>query len=209
MDIKCNYTGKPCPYPMDFDCSGCDIYKNAAVKFDNQPDYHFSEQVELIPKLKKYIFASRGKADRAIDILRDLINESGYATLADWNDLCDISTTIEDHKYRWTKPNIRTNVFPTNDGYSVEFIDLPEYYDDNIDSENNDPVNHPAHYTAGGIECIDAIAAALTSQNDPMAAWLTGQCLKYLWRWPLKNGLEDLKKTRFYLDRLIKYEEEK
>ncbi len=73
----------------------------------------------------------------------------------------------------------------------------------------NDPVNHPSHYTAGGIECIDAIAAALTSQSDPMSAWLTGQCLKYLWRWPLKNGLEDLKKTRFYLDRLIKHEEEK
>ena len=122
MEIKCNYTEKPCPYPMGDDCSSCDIYKNAAVKLDNQPDYPFSEQVE--------------------------------------------------------KPK-------------------------------NDPVNHPAHYTAGGVECIDAIAAALTSQNDPMAAWLTGQCLKYLWRWPLKNGLEDLKKTRFYLDRLIKYVEEK
>ena len=78
-----------------------------------------------------------------------------------------------------------------------------------LDNSKNDPVNHPSHYTAGGIECIDAIAAALTSQDDPMSAWLTGQCLKYLWRWPLKNGLEDLKKTRFYLDRLIKYEEEK
>lgn len=36
-----------------------------------------------------------------------------------------------------------------------------------------------------------------------MHAWLTGQVLKYMWRWPLKNGLEDLKKARFYLDRLI------
>ena len=67
----------------------------------------------------------------------------------------------------------------------------------------HDPVNHPAHYTAGGIECIDAIAAALTCQKDPMQAWLTGQVLKYLWRWPLKNGLEDLKKAQFYLSRLI------
>lgn len=67
----------------------------------------------------------------------------------------------------------------------------------------HDNVNHPAHYTAGGIECIDAIAAALTCQTDPMHAWLTGQALKYMWRWPLKNGLEDLKKARFYLDRLI------
>lgn len=67
----------------------------------------------------------------------------------------------------------------------------------------HDNVNHPAHYTAGGIECIDAIAAALTCQTDPMHAWLTGQVLKYMWRWPLKNGLEDLKKARFYLDRMI------
>lgn len=67
----------------------------------------------------------------------------------------------------------------------------------------HDNVNHPAHYTAGGIECIDAIAAALTCQKDPMQAWLTGQVLKYIWRWPLKNGKEDLRKARFYLDRLI------
>lgn len=73
----------------------------------------------------------------------------------------------------------------------------------------NDPVNHPNHYCSGGIECIDAIEAALTCQTDPMQAWLTGQVLKYLWRWPLKNGVEDLKKADFYLDRLIaKMEEE-
>ena len=47
------------------------------------------------------------------------------------------------------------------------------------------------------------IAAALTCQKDPMQAWLTGQVLKYMWRWPLKNGKEDLQKARFYLDRLI------
>lgn len=74
---------------------------------------------------------------------------------------------------------------------------------DNERAVVHDNVNHPAHYTAGGIECIDAIAAALTCQTDPMHAWLTGQVLKYMWRWPLKNGLEDLKKARFYLDRLI------
>ena len=67
----------------------------------------------------------------------------------------------------------------------------------------HDNVSHPAHYTAGGVECIDAIAAALTCQKDPMQAWLTGQVLKYMWRWPLKNGKEDLRKAGFYLDRLI------
>lgn len=73
-------------------------------------------------------------------------------------------------------------------------------------SRKNDPVNHPSHYTQGGIECIDAIHAAVSrlSGND---AWLTGSCIKYLWRWRLKNGLEDLKKAKFYLDRLIEQEE--
>lgn len=72
-----------------------------------------------------------------------------------------------------------------------------------------DMVNRPPHYTAGGIECIDAIEAALSSHKDAMSAWLTGQVLKYLWRWPLKNGVEDLKKARFYLERLIEREDGK
>ena len=76
-------------------------------------------------------------------------------------------------------------------------------------AQPHDPVNHPAHYTAGGIECIDAIEAALTCQDDPTSAWLTGQVLKYLWRWPAKNGAEDLRKAEFYLHRLIEREEGK
>lgn len=81
--------------------------------------------------------------------------------------------------------------------------EVPEALRSSREQAEHDNVNHPAHYTAGGIECIDAIAAALTCQTDPMHAWLTGQVFKYCWRWPLKNGLEDLKKARFYLDRLI------
>lgn len=64
------------------------------------------------------------------------------------------------------------------------------------------PVSHPAHYTAGGIECIAAIEAALACQKDPVSAFLTGQVIKYLWRWPLKGGVEDIKKALWYLSRL-------
>lgn len=68
----------------------------------------------------------------------------------------------------------------------------------------NDPVNHPAHYTSSGIECIDAISAALSSYKNPMHAWLAGQVIKYIWRAPLKkNYEEDLRKAKFYLDRLV------
>ena len=66
----------------------------------------------------------------------------------------------------------------------------------------HDPVNHPDHYTRGGIECIDAIQAAVTDLPGK-EAWLVGQIIKYIWRYRWKNGLEDLKKARFYLDRLI------
>lgn len=65
-----------------------------------------------------------------------------------------------------------------------------------------DPVNHPEHYTHGGIECIDAITAAVC-ELPGTEAWLVGQVIKYIWRYKWKNGLEDLSKARFYLDRLI------
>ena len=65
-----------------------------------------------------------------------------------------------------------------------------------------DMVNHPAHYTQGGIECIDAIKAAVTGLEG-IEAVCTGNIIRYIWRWKFKNGLEDLKKCRWYIDKLI------
>jgi hypothetical protein len=71
--------------------------------------------------------------------------------------------------------------------------------------EPSDPIN-PSHYKQGSIECIEAIKAAL---RGGFTAYLWGNILKYTWRWPNKNGIEDLKKARWYLDRLIQEEETK
>ena len=65
-----------------------------------------------------------------------------------------------------------------------------------------DMVNHPAHYTAGGIECIDALKAATVSLEG-IEAVCTANAIKYLWRWKNKNGVEDLKKSIWYINRLI------
>ena len=65
-----------------------------------------------------------------------------------------------------------------------------------------DNVNHPSHYTQGGVECIDAITAA-TVKKTGIEAVCTANVIKYLWRYEAKNGLEDVKKARWYLDRLI------
>lgn len=66
----------------------------------------------------------------------------------------------------------------------------------------NDIVNHPEHYTYGAIECIDVIKA-VTVDLIGIDAVCTAQVVKYIWRWKHKNGVEDLKKARWYLDYLI------
>ena len=74
-----------------------------------------------------------------------------------------------------------------------------------------DLVNKPPHYNRAGIECIDAMEAMVEgSEVSPHAAYCWQNSFKYLWRWPYKTKpLEDLKKARWYLDRLIqKIEEE-
>lgn len=67
----------------------------------------------------------------------------------------------------------------------------------------SDNVNHPEHYTQGGIECIDAIKASMT--REEFVGYLKGNCLKYLWRYRNKGkAQEDLKKAQWYLDKLVK-----
>lgn len=66
-----------------------------------------------------------------------------------------------------------------------------------------DNVNHPQHYQSkSGLETIDVIEA-FTEGLVGGEATNTGNVLKYMCRWKSKNGLEDLKKARWYLDRLI------
>lgn len=60
-----------------------------------------------------------------------------------------------------------------------------------------DPINRPQHYNQGKIQPLDVI-------DDWKLGYYEGNVLKYLARHKHKNGLEDLKKARFYLDRYIK-----
>ncbi|NDB83255.1 MAG: DUF3310 domain-containing protein [Alphaproteobacteria bacterium] len=76
-----------------------------------------------------------------------------------------------------------------------------------IHKPTNDNVNSPSHYTQGNIEAIDAIESAI-SELKGMEAFCTGNAIKYLWRWrwKQKNGVEDLHKAEWYLQKLIKRE---
>lgn len=60
-----------------------------------------------------------------------------------------------------------------------------------------DMVNHPPHYTASDIECIDAIRAQLTIEE--FRGYCKGCSAKYIWREKYKGGNESLAKANWYL----------
>jgi len=67
--------------------------------------------------------------------------------------------------------------------------------------EKRDNIN-PNHYRQGKIECIDALEAATTNLMG-LDAVCTANAIKYLWRWQEKGGVEDLKKSIWYINKLI------
>ena len=69
------------------------------------------------------------------------------------------------------------------------------------ESSKPDKVNHPKHYCKSGLECIDAIRAAV-SNLPPFEAVCVANIIKYAWRYKDKNGLEDVKKAAKYLQLL-------
>lgn len=70
-----------------------------------------------------------------------------------------------------------------------------------------DNVNHPAHYTQGNIECIDAMQSAFGAAE--LAVYCKIAAFKYLWRSEHKNGVEDIKKALWYTTKYIELMEKK
>jgi hypothetical protein len=67
-----------------------------------------------------------------------------------------------------------------------------------------DNVHRPEHYNTGSLECIDAIKGMLN--HDEYIGYLRGNALKYMWRFRYKKSpIEDLRKARWYEERLITY----
>lgn len=67
-------------------------------------------------------------------------------------------------------------------------------------SLEQDTIDKPPHYNQGGIEAIEYIKQQLGGNYK---GYLEGNVIKYLHRYKYKNGVEDLKKARWYLDQLI------
>ena len=78
-------------------------------------------------------------------------------------------------------------------------------YRTRLPKEQQDDINSPSHYTSGGIEVLDYIKAKLT--NEQLEGYCIGNVIKYISRYRHKNGVEDLKKARWYLEKAIKERE--
>lgn len=65
----------------------------------------------------------------------------------------------------------------------------------------HDVVNNPSHYKRGEIECYEALKASMTKEQ--FLGHLKATAIAYLWRYDLKNGLEDVKKAKWYVDKMV------
>ena len=92
-------------------------------------------------------------------------------------------------------------ILSSNDHYDYDDI-TPEDKARCAKETDADNVNHPQHYQANGLETIDVIEA-WTKDLDGIVAVCTANVIKYISRWNKKNGIEDLKKAQWYLNKLI------
>lgn len=90
----------------------------------------------------------------------------------------------------------------------VDEYDFVRNIVDKEEKPKNEPdlVNHPSHYETGKFECIEVMEEALG--RDVVKGFCIGNAFKYLYRAKRKNGLEDLKKAQWYLNRVISMEDE-
>ena len=107
-------------------------------------------------------------------------------------------------KYWYLKGKLHREDGPAiewDDGDKFWYLNDEEVTEEEVMGKNtSENVNSPSHYNQAGIECIDAIKASL---GDGYEDYCKGNVMKYLWRYKYKNGIEDLKKARWYLNSMI------
>ena len=89
----------------------------------------------------------------------------------------------------------------TDDDIPATHFDGPTQKELEEASKRAEAVHSPKHYCRGGVECIEAIKASMS--QEAYKGYLKGNCLKYLWRYDSKGGMQDLQKAEVYLGWLI------
>ena len=97
-------------------------------------------------------------------------------------------------------------VFPLNNSKTaINFKALKDVAPKTSDKPINNNVNHPSHYCTGKYECIDVMLE--TQGIEATKNFCLCNAFKYLYRHDGKNGLEDIKKAKWYIDKYIELSE--
>lgn len=151
-------------------------------------------------------FKDRDSANDAVTALRQIIHDYGCAYVADIKDLAGVTTTYDDttEGWMWLPEEVETAILEPS-GYIALILPKPGPFEPKKNVA--EAVDHPSHYQSKtGLEAWDVIEA-FTSDLNGIEAFDTGNVLKYMCRWKGKNGLEDLKKAKRYLEHLIDHVE--
>jgi hypothetical protein len=157
---------------------------------------------------KTCFFDNPKKAHEVLNRLKVNICDYGYVTVKDFFDCIGKVSTTEDGWYGWIDLSEARLSYVKGQWLillpsPVRLFASEEVIGDEITSEPSDMVNHPPHYKSEtGLEVIDVIEA-FTFDLKGIEATDTGNIIKYICRWKNKNGIEDLKKARWYLNHLI------
>lgn len=80
-------------------------------------------------------------------------------------------------------------------------VNIQQFVVDKSSMRVDDPVNHPSHYETGKFECIDVMVE--TMGIDATMDFCVCNAFKYLYRHKRKNGVQDLEKAKWYIEKYI------
>ena len=119
-------------------------------------------------------------------------------------DKVDNAQSAEEIQELVNSPEFQDN--PPPPGSIVNMYDSEQYFLPTLqghkrEEKEEDLVNNPTHYNRHGIECIQAIRAALSDEQFRGAC--KANVIKYIWRENYKNQDEDLTKALWYFNKLV------
>ena len=75
-----------------------------------------------------------------------------------------------------------------------------------MNPKKHDNVEHPSHYETGKYECIEVMREALG--DEAVMGFCICNAFKYIYRHRRKNGVEDIEKAQWYINRYLKINKE-
>lgn len=163
-----------------------------------------------------WVFENYNDAWDVLRCMKARLNQDGFVTAEYFmnliaHDSSRLGTGFD--RYGWTDLS-SVHIKQTKNCSLVQMVlpepvalDIPAKVETPKNVNKSERVNHPNHYQSEtGLEVIDVIEA-FTFNLKGIEAWDTGSVLKYVCRWKEKNGVEDLKKAKWYLEDLIEHVE--